>query len=940
LVLGLLSADEKKKTPEEELAAQFVVVKTDQERDQILDTKKNLLNPQFINALNQEARSLRLQGKYAEAHSILKPSLRIAEQINDRKGMAQALMLMGTVYFFQRNYEEALNVSKQSLEIAEKDENKIGIADAFNNFGMIYADKGDYEMALDYHEKGLAIRNEIGDPQKITPALMSIARVYFSQGNFESSLKNYSRALELLEKTDDKATTASALNSIGALNDRLGNYSLSLEYLQKSLKLRESMGLKPGIASTLGNIGLNYYHQNNFDVALDYMKRSLSMHEELQDKRWMANQLNNIGDVYRAQSQYALALEVYEKSLKLREELSDKEGIGETANEMGKVYYIQNKRQLALRSFQRSLLVHEEMKDQEGMAQSLHSLSEVYLAEGNYAETLRFANRASELSKLAHVRDILWQAQTTAGKAHQHMNNLVEARKSFEEAITSIESLRTELTLSEEHKGIFFEDKLAPYHALVSLLVKQGQLESALSFSERAKSRVLVDALQTGKTNVNRVLTLEEQNQEQTLNLDLALHNAQIIREYQNEKPDLNRLKALNENLDKTRLNYEIFRANIYAAHPELRMHRADIQPISMKELVELVPDERTAFLEYVVTESKTFLFVLTRDKSINVREIDITQKDLTKLIQNFRNLLVNRDPGFREPAAELYRLLLDSVQTELANKNQLVITAEDSLWELPFQALQSENGSFFLEKYALRYVPSFTVLREMEKFRKKSSADLGALLAFGNPALQKVTVDRLKEVYRHQSLDPLPEAEKEVKTLGRLYANQRTKIYTGSEALEENFKSEAGGYRILHLATHGILNDATPMFSQIVLSQKGADLREDGLLEAREILNMNLNADLVVLSACESALGRVGHGEGMIGLSWAFFIAGSSNTIVSQWKVDSSSTTELMVAFHKNLHSGMSKSKALRNAAIKLMKSENYRHPYYWAPFVLIGDG
>ena len=187
--------------------------------------------------------------------------------------------------------------------------------------------------------------------------------------------------------------------------------------------------------------------------------------------------------------------------------------------------------------------------------------------------------------------------------------------------------------------------------------------------------------------------------------------------------------------------------------------------------------------------------------------------------------------------------------------------------------------------------------------------------------------------------LGPLPQAEREVRTLAEVYGRERSRVYVGAEASEERLKKEAGGSRILHLATHGILNDASPMYSQLVLSHSQAGAREDGLLEAWEILNLDLNADLAVLSACETGRGRPGPGEGVIGLSWAFFVAGCPTTVVSQWKVESASTTELMLAFHRNLKSGRPKAQALQAAALKLLRDPRYRHPFYWAGFVVVGD-
>ena len=190
------------------------------------------------------------------------------------------------------------------------------------------------------------------------------------------------------------------------------------------------------------------------------------------------------------------------------------------------------------------------------------------------------------------------------------------------------------------------------------------------------------------------------------------------------------------------------------------------------------------------------------------------------------------------------------------------------------------------------------------------------------------------------ERLEPLPEAERQVKELAKLYGPARSKIYIGPDAQEARVKTEAANYGILHLAAHGILNDKNPMYSQVVLSQPEGDINEDGMLEAWEIMKLDLKADLVVLSACDTARGKVGNGEGMIGLSWAFFVAGVPTTVASQWSVESASTTELMVEFHRNLERHKSKAESLRQAMLKLLRSKEYNRPFFWAGFVVVGNG
>jgi len=217
-------------------------------------------------------------------------------------------------------------------------------------------------------------------------------------------------------------------------------------------------------------------------------------------------------------------------------------------------------------------------------------------------------------------------------------------------------------------------------------------------------------------------------------------------------------------------------------------------------------------------------------------------------------------------------------------------------------------------------------------------------LLALGNPKLSEETIAKVHLVRRDEPLSPLPDAEKEVNFLGRLYGPGNSRLLIGEQAQEAIVKAEAGKYEVLHFATHAVLDDRNPLYSRIILSRAEGDAHEDGLLEAWEIMKLDLDAELAILSACQTARGRVAAGEGVIGMSWALFVAGSPAAIVSQWKVDSARSAELMIEFHRNLRQKQrdsrltyTRSESLRQASLKLLHS-TYNHPAYWAAFILIG--
>jgi len=334
---------------------------------------------------------------------------------------------------------------------------------------------------------------------------------------------------------------------------------------------------------------------------------------------------------------------------------------------------------------------------------------------------------------------------------------------------------------------------------------------------------------------------------------------------------------------------------------------------------------------------------------SVSVHQIEIKQSDLESRCRRFREMLANMDLTFQSEALALYQLLWSPAAEELRRAHSVVIIPDGPLWEMPFQSLMPTSGHYLIEQHSISYAPSLTALRELARLasrRGRQTADRRTLLAVGNPTIPGEAKTRALSVFMDESLGPLPDAENQVVALKQIYGENRSAIYVGQAATEERIKADAAKYSILNFATHCLLDNANPIYSHLVLSTSPGS-REDGLLEAWEVMNLDLNADLAVLSACETARGKISPGEGVIGLAWAFFVAGCPSIVVTQWKVESSSTTELVVAFHRNLKYFMSspawtlkKVEALRSAALKLIRSEKYKHPFYWAGFVLVGDG
>jgi CHAT domain-containing protein/Tfp pilus assembly protein PilF len=899
---------------EEDLAAALALLKTEDERSALLTAEKELVTEKLVQEMIRQGDRLRMTGKYPEALARFRLAQSIAEQIGYKAGIATAMRGIGNVHYL----------------------------------------RGDYTLALEFYQKILVLSETLGDKIGVGRILLNIGNVHYQRGDYAQALEYFQKSLLLTEPLGDKDLIGRALNAIGVVYLNQDNYASALEYLQKSLALSEALGDKAGASGTLNNIGNIHHQQSNYELALEYYQRSLLMKEALGDKTGIAITLNNIGNVHYSQGDYAKALEFYQKRLTLSEALGDKPGIAVTLDMIGVTHYTQGNYAQALEYCQKSLALAEEMGDKARVTNSLIDLANASRLQENYTQALDFAIRATDRAKEFGYSNMFWRAQTAAGRSYRGLNQLTSARQAFEEAIATIETSRAQVVGGEQDRSRYFSDKLSPYHGIIELLVTQNQFGAALGYAERAKARVLVDVLRSGRIDVTKAMTAAEQDQERGFNNQLVSLNTKISGENQRAQPDPARLNDLKAQLQKVRLDYEAFQTGLYAAHPQLKAQRGEIEALTPEQARALLPDSRSALLEYVVADERAYLFALTVNAAgttteLKVYPLAIKQKELEGRVARFRETLASGGPGFRQPASELYDLLLKPAAAQLQGRTALVIVADGALWELPFQTLQPGPNRYLIEDSAIAYAPSLTALREMNKLRdrKKDAASSPTLLAFGNPALGKQSISRAKPVLMDEKLDPLPEAERQVNAIKQIYGAAKSKVYIGAEASEANVKAEAGSYRILHLATHGILNDSSPMYSYLLLAQSEGDSNEDGLLEAWEIMKLDLKADLVVLSACETARGRVGTGEGMIGLSWALFIAGSPTSILSQWKVDSASTTELMVEFYRQLKAQManpadsfSAARALREADLKLLRSERYRHPFYWAGFVVTGKG
>ena len=545
------------------------------------------------------------------------------------------------------DYALALKNFAAMLTAARMFGDSVWMSDALNNIGIVHYLRADYDVAMDYYKQALVLREAAGHKSKMASSLFNVATIHRYRGDYAQALDMYLKNLRANEEAGNVPLTAQALLNVGHVYRRTGNYALALNYYGRSLALQEQTGFKQGVADSLTAIGNVYTLQSNFPQALENYRKSLDMHRASGDKRGIQAALGSIGIAYTLQGEHRQALEYLNQSLVLSEAMGYEQGTANTLNNIGESLNALGERARAMEHVRRALRMHEATGDRPGLLVSLVVLANINISLGDFVQGLDFADRAAALAREINDPWMLEQALTAAGLAYRAQGKRPQARRSFEEAVAAIEVVRGQVAGGERDRQRFFENKVTPYAALVEMLVSENDLTEAFASAERGKARVLADVLMWGRVDVTKSMTEGELVTERRLKADIAALNGRVFRERAAGARSLTgdaaaQLAALKSQLAKARLDYESFQTNLYAARPALRVQRGEMRPVRLEQALELLPDEQTAALEFVLTEEKTYLFALARRgpaaPALKVYTLDVGRKALAARADKFRN--------------------------------------------------------------------------------------------------------------------------------------------------------------------------------------------------------------------------------------------------------------------------------------------------------------
>jgi CHAT domain-containing protein len=580
-----------------------------------------------------------------------------------------------------------------------------------------------------------------------------------------------------------------------------------------------------------------------------------------------------------------------------------------------------------------------------------------YYNLGYYEEAIKSYMKAIELANKICDRQVLWEGYFGLGQCYEKRHKFSRAVRSYQKAIDVIDHIRSQIFL-DTYKTGFVKDKFKVYEFLINLLYRlniedlsSSHADEMFHVVERAKGRAFLEGLGESKIDIRKSLSPGLKKRENELSGRISL----IIQEL--SRPDLSkkRRKKLLNKLKQEEDEYISLISRIRVEVPELA-NLVSASPCGVEQVQKNL-DGKTALIEYFLGESESFMFFITRNE-FGMYGLPSRSK-IEKSIKAYLKILSGPSKGeFKGTLAarRIYGELFFPAEGNIPESvENLIIVPDGILYSLPFETLipntqdRSSKDDYLVANYKISYVPSFSALLFLSENKVKHESPK-SLMAFGNPSYtlkdssngkkSKTHVEVLRELYLDQGFDfsPLPYTEREILEISSYFPDDRKDIYLKDEAREEIFKeAPLQDYQIIHFACHGFLAEEFPFRSALILALDD-DPQEDGFLQVRELYNLRLKADLVVLSACQTGKGKLERGEGILGLPRVFFYAGAKSVILTLWRINDESTATFMSLLYHYLSKGNDKAQALRLAKLEMINSR-FSHPFYWAAFVLNGD-
>ncbi|MFH1759698.1 MAG: CHAT domain-containing protein [bacterium] len=823
---------------------------------------------------------------------------------------------------------------------------------SYSKSGEIIEASGDYNKALDYYESSKSIYDEEGFSQGVVVNLHNELRIHLQkrndyykamdiavkchtilseefkhdtlmahtlrlwglcmekQGKYNEANNKYSQAIAMYDKINMDSYSLLTLNYIANCLWYMGNYKDALKTLNGVI---EKAGQSDNVTQLIlgnGTLGLIYNSLGETQKALISEQKAMNLAAAAKDSVNLAGIYNNIGMILMGIKEYGKSKKHFLQAVSIDKKLKSQAGLAVDYKNLGELYLEMNSPG-ADSAFSLALTLAEKINDPFVTTQALKGLGEISLNKSELSSARDFFLRAQKVAENSSLMDQLWIAKYRLAQVYEREDNFDEALDSYKASIRIIEGMRSGFRLGGVGSG-FLKNKMAVYSGLVDLLTQLGRDSEAFEFVERARARSFMDMMGNkkpagGKKGPSDLMENEAALQD---SIRMAVSELWRIKAQSNGADKKKEAAAVQERVNTYRARHQEVLTRLKQENAELAS-LVSVDPLSLKEIQKKVP-AAMALMEYFITKKRVYIWVIKSD-TLNAVKINIPESLVEKTIRMMRQSLEELS-DVSIYAKELYKILIEPAEMHFTGIKSLCIIPHGALHYLPFAALLGPKG-YLLDSYNLVYNISASVF---VLCGLKVKSGFSNVLAFGNPELNSPDTD-------------LPFAEREVRSLERTFSH--VKSYLNRVATESIFKKIDKNYGIIHFACHGEFEETSPMYSGLLLA---SDTLNDGRLEVHEIFDLQINSDLVLLSACQTGLGKVTSGDDLIGLTSSFIYAGARSVISSLWRVDDVATAVMTKRFYR-YSKDKQKPEALRMAQLFVKNSIN-DHPAYWAAFKISG--
>ncbi|HEV8130589.1 MAG TPA: CHAT domain-containing tetratricopeptide repeat protein [Acidobacteriota bacterium] len=925
-------------------------------------------------------------GKRQEALDYVKQALAVSKAAGDRSLEAITLTYTAQIYDGLGDKQKALDFLNQALPLHRTVGNRLGEATTLSYIGNLFTSRGEIQKALENLNQALELYRALGARRDEAYTLTSIGTAYYSTDDYKKALGFYQQALPQWRTVGDRSGESATLHNIASAYERTGEYQKAIEFYSQSLPLHRAVDYKIGEANTLTNIGRLYSVLGDYEKALDFLNQALPLHKASSNRIGEASALNNIGLAYSSMGDWRKALDFYNHALPIMRSVGDRAKEADTINSIATIYSSTGDYSKALDYYNQALLLQRAVGRHRGEAQALAGIGSVQASLGEPQKALDFYGQALPLFRSISDRSGEAIALYGIARVEYGRNNLVEARSQIEQALTIVESLRSKV-INQDLRSSYFASVRNYYDLDIDLLMqlnKQNPSEgfdaAGLQASERARARSLLEILAEARADirvgVDPSLLERERLLQQLLNTK-AERQMRLL----GGKHTLEQAVTAGKEVETVTADYQQVEAQIRATSPR---YAALTQPqiLTLKETQQLL-NRDTLLLEYALGNEHSYLWAVSPDSVANYELPE--RAEIEKAARRFYKLARTdtETPEFTEVATMLSQMLLSPAAALLGTKRLLVV-AEGVLQYVPFAALPIPKQSAgrnpkatadyrpLITEHEIVNLPSASTLAVLrgETGARKPAPKTVAVLA--DPVFSSDDLRVKRRMKEHENIEVTSARSSQTRDLersamesgvsdtglrlARLIGSRREAaairvlVPEGQRKQALDFEAnrttvisgELGDYRIVHFATHGLVNNVHPELSGLILSlvnERGEP--QDGFLRLNEIYNLKLPAEIVVLSACQTGLGKEIKGEGLVGLTRGFMYAGAARVVTSLWKVDDQATSELMKYFYQGMlgPQKLSPSAALRAAQVAMSKQKGWESPYYWAAFVLQGE-